>query len=121
MPARVTPTGLFFSAFWVSRHDHAVGDARSPHWHARAVVEAAHHLTFWTLLQLIRWKMQACLDEGMIEHAVERDRKSTRLNSSHLGISYAVFCLKKKKIHENEQVYSRSYFAFRILLTLSLS
>src|SRR5205814_7835126 len=28
-----------------------------------------------------------------------RDRKSTRLNSSHLGISYAVFCLKKKKHH----------------------
>src|SRR5258705_7107780 len=27
-----------------------------------------------------------------------QDRKSTRLNSSHLGISYAVFCLKKKKI-----------------------
>src|SRR5437899_12924987 len=27
----------------------------------------------------------------------EVDRKSTRLNSSHLGISYAVFCLKKKK------------------------
>src|SRR5205814_7208238 len=26
-----------------------------------------------------------------------QDRKSTRLNSSHLGISYAVFCLKKKK------------------------
>src|SRR5947199_3811243 len=29
--------------------------------------------------------------------AAARDRKSTRLNSSHLGISYAVFCLKKKK------------------------
>src|SRR2546430_7684184 len=28
----------------------------------------------------------------------ERDRKSTRLNSSHSQISYAVFCLKKKKI-----------------------
>src|SRR5258705_9341965 len=27
----------------------------------------------------------------------KEDRKSTRLNSSHLGISYAVFCLKKKK------------------------
>src|SRR5262245_64965740 len=27
---------------------------------------------------------------------LRRDRKSTRLNSSHLGISYAVFCLKKK-------------------------
>src|SRR5437899_9744043 len=30
-----------------------------------------------------------------------RDRKSTRLNSSHLGISYAVFCLKKKKKNKN--------------------
>src|SRR3989442_3030540 len=29
------------------------------------------------------------------------DRKSTRLNSSHVRISYAVFCLKKKKIHTN--------------------
>src|SRR5262245_64162284 len=29
--------------------------------------------------------------------ATSADRKSTRLNSSHLGISYAVFCLKKKK------------------------
>src|SRR5258705_10229381 len=29
------------------------------------------------------------------------DRKSTRLNSSHLGISYAVFCLKKKKKNTN--------------------
>src|SRR5256885_9603930 len=29
-----------------------------------------------------------------------RDRKSTRLNSSHLVISYAVFCLKKKKIDQ---------------------
>src|SRR2546427_2095834 len=35
----------------------------------------------------------------LLEHdaAVERDRKSTRLNSSHSQISYAVFCLKKKK------------------------
>src|SRR5256885_9271760 len=30
-------------------------------------------------------------------HAIRGDRKSTRLNSSHLVISYAVFCLKKKK------------------------
>src|SRR5258705_5940096 len=29
------------------------------------------------------------------------DRKSTRLNSSHLGISYAVFCLKKKNMRAN--------------------
>src|SRR5205814_9153095 len=44
-------------------------------------------------------------DRGLVVFAVDeldalletRDRKSTRLNSSHLGISYAVFCLKKKK------------------------
>src|SRR5438067_3836546 len=30
--------------------------------------------------------------------SVSRDRKSTRLNSSHVSISYAVFCLKKKKL-----------------------
>src|SRR5438045_4834425 len=35
---------------------------------------------------------------GAARHGGHRaDRKSTRLNSSHLGISYAVFCLKKKK------------------------
>src|SRR2546422_5628674 len=33
--------------------------------------------------------------------ARERDRKSTRLNSSHGYISYAVFCLKKKKKHHH--------------------
>src|SRR5437899_8233055 len=32
------------------------------------------------------------------------DRKSTRLNSSHLGISYAVFCLKKKNARRSEAV-----------------
>src|SRR3712207_8533709 len=34
-------------------------------------------------------------ERDLDEH--ERDRKSTRLNSSHANISYAVFCLKKKK------------------------
>src|SRR5256885_9393063 len=34
-----------------------------------------------------------------------RDRKSTRLNSSHLVISYAVFCLKKKTVGSNIAVY----------------
>src|SRR5947209_15492705 len=34
------------------------------------------------------------------QRRVARDRKSTRLNSSHANISYAVFCLKKKKIHK---------------------
>src|SRR3712207_7059080 len=33
---------------------------------------------------------------GVVIDVTERDRKSTRLNSSHANISYAVFCLKKK-------------------------
>src|SRR2546426_2269427 len=33
------------------------------------------------------------------------DRKSTRLNSSHLVISYAVFCLKKKKTNNTDKYY----------------
>src|SRR5256885_3455135 len=36
------------------------------------------------------------------------DRKSTRLNSSHLVISYAVFCLKKKKFHKTPPRASRT-------------
>src|SRR5262245_26545442 len=44
---------------------------------------SAHHLSWWS---------------------IHRDRKSTRLNSSHLGISYAVFCLKKKKNKINSDI-----------------
>src|SRR3712207_8273777 len=36
------------------------------------------------------------IDLALVSSAVCRDRKSTRLNSSHANISYAVFCLKKK-------------------------
>src|SRR5205814_301647 len=44
------------------------------------------------------------------------DRKSTRLNSSHLGISYAVFCLKKKKTIAGESPYvGRSEVSFLFL------
>src|SRR5947208_7375231 len=40
--------------------------------------------------------------------AVNVDRKSTRLNSSHQIISYAVFCLKKKKINETIDKHNQS-------------
>src|SRR5690554_7701054 len=38
-------------------------------------------------------------DDETQEDLSREDRKSTRLNSSHVRISYAVFCLKNKKIH----------------------
>src|SRR5258705_4851806 len=47
------------------------------------------------------------IHHGCIEGPGLPDRKSTRLNSSHLGISYAVFCLKKKK--KNQQVASATH------------
>src|SRR5690242_21606337 len=61
-------------------------------------------------------------DEGYIEDFSRQDvegkpvlsisdRKSTRLNSSHMSISYAVFCLKKKKkkYHKQSRIPSRNY------------
>src|SRR5699024_11657399 len=45
------------------------------------------------LLNLNTWKLYR-----------ELDRKSTRLNSSHVSISYAVFCLKKKRKHNTDRV-----------------
>src|SRR3712207_7281713 len=39
------------------------------------------------------------------------DRKSTRLNSSHANISYAVFCLKKKKTHYYQTLFLPSHYS----------
>src|SRR5699024_12792254 len=47
-----------------------------------------------------RRRVRVCLRAlryGALVLRKQRDRKSTRLNSSHVSISYAVFCLKKKK------------------------
>src|SRR3712207_7827017 len=56
----------------------------------------------------VRRPMNFLLESRDIVHSTrrqvlldERDRKSTRLNSSHANISYAVFCLKKKKTKTN--------------------
>src|SRR5436189_4442819 len=42
-------------------------------------------------------KVTAVGGQDLVEHLRDQDRKSTRLNSSHRCISYAVFCLKKKR------------------------
>src|SRR5690625_4944989 len=46
-------------------------------------------------------------EAGNVRRARGGDRKSTRLNSSHVAISYAVFCLKKKKIMHERSATSR--------------
>src|SRR3712207_8268851 len=84
-------------------------------------------------------QQRACLHGSSLP---AQDRKSTRLNSSHANISYAVFCLKKKKTTKilipsetinlatfpqyHEDIYSspdrnRPYFGTHHLLTLRLS
>ena len=47
--------------------------------------------------------LDACVKNEMT-HITHLDRKSTRLNSSHVVISYAVFCLKKKKQKQKKEI-----------------
>src|SRR4051812_49586528 len=78
----------------------------------RLFIEIAHQLFFrmnlsvvrkiWILLDVCNFSPDVRHDEEMRIFAltsdkINTDRKSTRLNSSHMSISYAVFCLKKKK------------------------
>src|ERR1039457_1821122 len=44
-----------------------------------------------------QWRHSGLSTSAVVSHVWDTDRKSTRLNSSHLVISYAVFCLKKQK------------------------
>src|SRR5947209_11910564 len=49
------------------------------------------------------WNSPSAIPRSMTSSIIfSTDRKSTRLNSSHANISYAVFCLKKKKKKENK-------------------
>src|SRR3712207_8303205 len=51
-----------------------------------------------------RWVQPATSLCNLLKQTITSDRKSTRLNSSHANISYAVFCLKKKKKSNNYQI-----------------
>src|SRR5262245_62651465 len=63
-------------------------------------------MTLWDVAtgqEIQRWQGEHPLVSLAI--SPEGDRKSTRLNSSHLGISYAVFCLKKNKQKDDTRHY----------------
>src|SRR3954469_26080226 len=58
---------------------------------------------YTTLFRSFRERARLQKPDGQLERGherLQRDRKSTRLNSSHVEISYAVFCLKKNKRQE---------------------
>src|SRR5258707_9075643 len=65
---------------------------------AGSVSDAAEvALPVWTPATTEAFATYGVIDDGATKQPVALDRKSTRLNSSHANISYAVFCLKKKK------------------------
>src|SRR5207249_11850219 len=64
--------------------------------HARGVVCLAAHRHDVTVLTLSPAEVKRAVSANGAASKDQVDRKSTRLNSSHVSISYAVFCLKKK-------------------------
>src|SRR5260221_3827295 len=56
--------------------------------------------------ELLESSGQPLSEDALIKHLFGVDRKSTRLNSSHTVISYAVFCLKKKKNNYRQLEFS---------------
>src|SRR5688572_32289876 len=96
-PATETYTLSLHDALPILRARLGPGGARGEHARVLQVVVALH--------QHLRQRLAAPDErtghrgEEQQQHDGERDRKSTRLNSSHSQISYAVFCLKKKKKH----------------------
>src|SRR5256885_11736285 len=85
-------TTLFRSA--ASHLPSRVGRGRDPHLHATAAGELRKLVAGAGALVAARPRAAARPYAG--DRTSLQDRKSTRLNSSHLVISYAVFCLKKK-------------------------
>src|SRR2546427_8107439 len=78
----------------------------------RSVRKGGRAHTYWRLVRSVRRGRKVVQEtaahlgeldgEGRVR-ARHQDRKSTRLNSSHSQISYAVFCLKKKKNNSNSR------------------
>src|SRR5438067_10342419 len=64
----------------------------------------------------LRGHIPGPLSSTSIHFLKNTDRKSTRLSSSHVSISYAVFCLKKKK--KNNKIIFNNYKTNTILLTI---
>src|SRR3989442_7041151 len=69
-----------------------------------ASLAASRFALAWVVAAVLAVAMAGCAryywsKSGATTEQFDRDRKSTRLNSSHVRISYAVFCLKKKNKH----------------------
>src|SRR3712207_8934856 len=73
------------------------GDAGVLLYRGYPIDQLAEHGDFLeTCYLLLYGELPTAAQKADFDYRVTRDRKSTRLNSSHANISYAVFCLKKK-------------------------
>src|SRR5205814_4699047 len=86
---------FFFQSYDNHRDLHSFPTRRSSDLNYRRYVRTTV-LAHWGTMKRA-WRVMLADGTALVASAEHRDRKSTRLNSSHLGISYAVFCLKKKK------------------------
>src|SRR2546430_12040883 len=77
-----------YTTLFRSPHFSHLEDARGPEWVALVILVGT----------LVVFGMIPGLAIGLVDTSTVQDRKSTRLNSSHSQISYAVFCLKKKTL-----------------------
>src|SRR5256885_6965143 len=99
VPLRLLAVFFFFNdtatteIYTLSLHDALpISGAATAYW----LAEAGHDVV---VVERKTFPREKTCGDGLTPRAVKQlaDRKSTRLNSSHLVISYAVFCLKKKK------------------------
>src|SRR5215472_5886656 len=85
---------MFFYSYEVHAHGHKISLGER----IRCADELAERIAKATLERLLQKSVEEFQSGAVVDFgSILVDRKSTRLNSSHLGISYAVFCLKKKK------------------------
>src|SRR5256885_2543321 len=84
---------------------------------ALPISERAHDVRHQSQAGIVQWiaRSQAFELRKPAQRIAVQDRKSTRLNSSHLVISYAVFCLKKKKKQYRckQTIYIRQSLAWK--------
>src|SRR5690554_7646492 len=89
--------------YTLSLHDALPISATPPNKEIHKTALDAEKSVDWQYFEKTEEAVKLLHSEGFQIFAVEQDRKSTRLNSSHVRISYAVFCLKKKKKKNNKK------------------
>src|SRR3712207_8287622 len=94
---RRPPRSTLFPYTTLFRSDGRIGEIKAAH---QAIVASAQEGVTKAIVakaQQVDREFHESLIDDLNNEIISKDRKSTRLNSSHANISYAVFCLKKKK------------------------